>query len=338
MAYHQNPQAPTVAVLIGRSHYRRMLSPATWEALHRFAQVIEHPGEEPATKADLLALLPQAEACLTSWGVARLDGEVMAAAPKLKALAHMGSSVSRFVSEALWARQVHVTTAAPALAEDVAITTLGLMIVGMKRIWPLGQHVRQGGWRESPAWPARELRHKVVGLVGASHVGRRLIRLLQPFQVQILLVDPFVTAEQAAELGVETAPLEAMLPRADIVTLHAPAKPETHHLLDAGRLALMKDEALLINTARGTLIDEAALIAELSRGRFFAFLDVTDPEPPAIDSPLRRLENVVIVPHLAGCIEDCSHMGAMAVEELRRFFAGEPPLYQVQPDMLERIA
>ncbi|HMR64644.1 MAG TPA: hydroxyacid dehydrogenase, partial [Anaerolineae bacterium] len=233
---------------------------------------------------------------------------------------------------------VHVTTAAPALAEDVAITTLGLMIVGMKRIWPLGQHVHQGGWRESPAWPSRELRHKVVGLVGASHVGRHLIRLLKPFEVQILLVDPYVSAEQAAALGVDSVPLEEMLPRADIVTLHAPAKPETHHLLDAGRLALMKDEALLINTARGTLIDEAALIAELSRGRFFAFLDVTEPEPPAIDSPLRRLDNVVIVPHLAGCIEDCSHLGEMAVEELRRFFAGEPPLYQVKPDMMGRIA
>ena len=136
----------------------------------------------------------------------------------------------------------------------------------------------------------------------------------------------------------EKVELETLLTQADIVTLHAPAKPDTHHLLNAERLALMKDEALLINTARGTLIDEAALIAELSKGRFFAFLDVTDPEPPASDSPLRRLDNVIVVPHLAGCIEDCSHMGQMAVEELRRFFAGEPPLYQVKPDMFGRIA
>jgi phosphoglycerate dehydrogenase-like enzyme len=109
-------------------------------------------------------------------------------------------------------------------------------------------------------------------------------------------------------------------------------------MIDIERLALMKDDTLLINTARGTLIDEAALIAELSKGRFFAFLDVTDPEPPAPTSPLRRLENVVVVPHLAGCIEDCSHLGEMAVEELSRFFGGEPPMYQVKPDMLSRIA
>jgi phosphoglycerate dehydrogenase-like enzyme len=212
------------------------------------------------------------------------------------------------------------------------------MLVGMKRIWPLGQHIRDGGWRESSYWPSREIRQKVVGVIGASHVGRHLIRLLKPFEVKILLYDPFVTTEQAAALGVEQVQLNTLLERADVVSLHAPAKADTHHMLNAGRLALMKDEALLINTARGTLIDEAALITELSQGRFFAFLDVTDPEPLALDSPLRRLENVVVLPHLAGCIEDCSRMGEMAVEELRRFFVGEPPLYQVKPDMLGRIA
>lgn len=329
---------PTVAVLIGRSHYQRMFNQAAWDKLGSFAQVIEHSGQEPATQADLLAILPQADACITSWGVAQLDAEVIAAASRLKAMAHMGSSVKRFVSEALWARDIQVTSAAPALAEDVAITTLGLMIVGMKRIWPLGQHVRQGGWRESPYWPSRELRHKVVGLIGASQVGRHLMRLLAPFEVNILLYDPFITVEQAAALGTDKVELEALLRRADVVSLHAPAKPDTYHLLNAERLALMKDEALLINTARGTLIDEAALIAELSQGRFFAFLDVTDPEPPAAGSPLRHLENVVVVPHLAGCIEDCSRMGEMAVEELRRFFAGEPPLYPIKADMFGRIA
>lgn len=329
---------PTVAILIGQKHYPRMFSQTAWDRLRAFAEVVEHPGAEPAQKADLLAILPQADACITSWDVAQLDAEVMAAAPGLKAMAHMGSSVQRFVSDALWARGVQVTTAAPALAEDVAITTLGLMIVGLKRIWPLGRHVRQGGWRESPYWPSRELRHKIVGIIGASHVGRHLIRLLQPFDVRPLLYDPFVTAEEAQRLGVEKAELDELLARADVVTLHAPLKADTRHLLDTGRLALMKDDALLINTARGGLIDETALVAELSRGRFFAFLDVTDPEPPAADSPLRQLENVVVVPHLAGCIEDCGHMGEMAVEELRRFFAGEPPLYQIKPEMFKRIS
>ncbi len=334
----RNLDLPTVAVLIGRNHYCRMLNESAWDKLRSFANVIEHRGEEPATQADLLAILPFADACLTSWGVAQLDAEVMAAAPRLKMMAHMGGSVQRFVSPALWEQGVRVTTAAPVLAEDVAITTLGFILTGTKRIWPLARHVRQGGWRESPYWPSREIRHKLVGIVGASSVGRHLIRLLEPFHVTILVYDPFVTTEDATALGVEKVELETLLRRADILTLHAPAKPETYHLIDAQGLALLKDDALIINTARGTLIDEQALIVELEKGRFFAFLDVTDPEPPASDSPLRRLDNVVVLPHLAGCIEDCTHMGDMAVEELRRFFAGEPPLYQIKPDMLGRVS
>jgi phosphoglycerate dehydrogenase-like enzyme len=329
---------PTIAITIGQAHYRRMMSQAAWDALAAFADVIHYPGQEPAAKGDLLALLPGADGCLTSWGVAQLDADVIAAAPRLQAMAHMGSSVTRFVSSALWGRGIHVTTAAPALARDVAVTTLGLMIVGLKRIWPLGQHVREGGWRESAFWPSRELYGKIVGIVGASHVGRHVIGLLQSFGVKILLHDPYVSEEGARGLGVTKVELDDLLRQSDIVSLHAPAKPETYHLLDAGRLALMKDEALLINTARGTLIDEPALIAELRQGRFFAFLDVTDPEPPSADSPLRQLDNVVVTPHLAGCIESCARLGEMAVEELRRYFAGEPALYQVTADMLARIA
>ncbi|MDQ1300856.1 MAG: hypothetical protein QG637_776, partial [Chloroflexota bacterium] len=306
---------PVVAITIGRNHYDRMFSPAAWRALDAFAGVIHHDGPEPASKASLLALLPGADACITSWDVAALDADVLAAAPRLRAMAHMGSSVKRFVSEALWARGVHVTSAGLALAVDVAETTLGLMIVGMKRVWPLAQHVRDGGWRETPWWPARELFGKEVGIIGASNVGRHVIKLLQSFAVRVLVYDPFITPEAAAALGAEKVELGELLRRADIVSLHAPARPETHHLLDATGLAQMKDNALLINTARGSLVDEAALVAELSRGRFFAFLDVTDPEPPAADSPLRRLENVVALPHIAGCIENCGRMGELAVEE-----------------------
>jgi phosphoglycerate dehydrogenase-like enzyme len=329
---------PVIAITIGQAHYRRMISQAAWDALAAFADIVHHPGPEPATKEELLALLPAADGCLTSWGVACLDANVIAAAPRLQVMAHMGSSVSRFVSDALWQRGVRVTTAAPALARDVAVTTLGLMIVGLKRIWPLGQQVRAGGWRERPHWPSRELYSKIVGIVGASHVGRHVIDLLRPYGVRTVLYDPYVSLEEAERLGVTKAELDDLLRQADVVSLHAPAKPETHHLLNASRLALMKDDALLINTARGTLIDEAALIVELRRGRFFAFLDVTDPEPPAMDSPLRHLDNVVVTPHLAGCIEDCGRLGEMAVEELRRHFAGEPPLYEVTADMLARIA
>ena len=334
-------EKPVVAITIGKVHYPRMFSQQAWEQLSTFANVIHHEGQNPANKQEMMELLKNADACITSWDVASLDADVVAGAPKLKAMAHMGSSVKRFVSDAFFQRGIHLTSAGIALAKSVAETTLGLMIVGQKRIWPLGQHVRDGGWRDSPAWDkwfSRELYRKNVGIIGASNVGRHVIELLKPFGAKILLYDPFVSTEGAVGLGAEKVELNDLLKRSDIVSLHAPANKSTFHLLNGEGLALMKDEALIINTGRGTLIDEPALIEELKKGRFFAFLDVTDPEPPALDNPLRSLDNVVITPHIAGCIENCNQMGELAVEEIRRFFAGEPAVYQITPEMFERIS
>ena len=240
---------PVVVITIGQMHYPRMMSQEAWERLAAFAEVVQHAGQEPAAKADLLALLPGADACITSWDVARLDADVVAAAPRLRLLAHMGGSVRRVVSDAVWARGIRVTSAAPVLGQDVAETAVGLILVGVKRIWPLVQHVRDGGWRETPWWPARELRGKIVGIIGGGNIGRHVIRLLAPFEPHILVYDPYLPDAEAERLGVAKAELDDLLRRADVVTLHAPSLPETEHMIDGRRLALMKDEALIVNTA-----------------------------------------------------------------------------------------
>ena len=332
---------PVVAITIGQSNYRRMFSEAALADLAAVAEVVHHPGDEPAGKQDLLAVLAGADACITSWGVAPLDADVVAASLRLGHLAHMGGSVKRFVSAAVWEREIRVTSASVALARDVAETTLGLMIVGRKRIWPLGTHVRDGGWRDSPVWDrwdARELSRSTVGLIGVGNVGRHVIELLAGFETNILVADPYLGDEEAQQLGVERVGLAELMDRCDVVSIHAPATDETRHMIGAELLARLSDGAVLINTARGTIIDEEALIDELATGRIFAFLDVTDPEPPAPDSPLRQLENVVVTPHIAGCIENCHRMGELAVEEVRRYLGGEPAVNEVRPDMLDRIA
>ena len=332
---------PVVAVAIGRSHYGRMFSARALADLEAAAEVVHHEGGEPAAKADLLELLGDADACVTSWGVAPLDAEVVAAAPRLGHLAHMGGSVKRFVSAAVWERGIRVTSASVTLARDVAETTLGLMIVGRKRIWPLGRHVRDGGWRDSPTWDrwgARELARSTVGLIGAGSVGRHVIGLLAGFETDILVFDPYLADAEASRLGVQKAGLRELAERSDVVSIHCPHNEATHRMIDAGVLGRLKDGAVLINTARGGVIDEAALIDELQTGRIFAFLDVTDLEPPAPDSPLRRLDNAVVTPHIAGCIENCHRMGELAAEEVRRYLAGEPAVNEVTPDMLDRIA
>ena len=332
---------PVVAVTIGRAHYRRMFSDAALDALAEAAEVVHHPGDEPASKQDLLAVLAGADACVTSWGVAPLDAEVVAAVPRLGHMAHMGGSVKRFVSDAVWERGIRVTSASVTLARDVAETTLGLMIVGRKRIWPLGNHVRAGGWRDRPTWErwdARELHRSTVGLVGAGNVGRHVIELLGPFEATILVADPYLDREEAERLGVEKVDLPELMERSDTVSIHAPDNDQTRHMIDAELLGRLRDGAVLINTARGSIIDEPALVDELATGRIFAFLDVTDPEPPALDSPLRHLENVVVTPHIAGCIENCHRMGELAAEEVRRYLDGRPAINEIRPDMLDQIA
>ena len=318
-----------------------MFSDAALADLADAAEVVHHPGDEPAGKQDLLAVLGEVDACITSWGVAPLDADVVASAPRLGHLAHMGGSVKRFLSAAVWERGMRVTSASVALARDVAETTLGLMIVGRKRIWPLGNHVRDGGWRDSPVWnrwDARELSRSTVGLIGVGNVGRHVIELLAGFETTILVADPYLGDDEAQQLGVERVELAELMDRCDVVSIHAPANDETRHMVGAELLGRLGDGAVLINTARGTIIDEGALVDELTTGRIFAFLDVTDPEPPAPDSPLRRLDNVVVTPHIAGCIENCHRMGELAVEEVRRYLAGEPAINEVRPDMLDRIA
>ena len=332
---------PVVAITIGRSHYRRMFSAAALADLAAAAEVVHHPGDEPASKQDLLAVLAEADACITSWGVAPLDADVVAAAPRLGHMAHMGGSVKRFVSDSVWERGILVTSAAVTLARDVAETTIGLMIVGRKRIWPLGNHVRDGGWRDSPVWDrwdARELNRSTVGLIGAGNVGRHVIELLAPFETTILVADPYLGDDEAERLGVERVEPAELMERCDVVSIHAPANDQTRHMIGSELLGRLSDGAVLINTSRGSIIDEAALVEELAKGRVFAFLDVTDPEPPASDSPLRRLENVVVTPHIAGCIENCHRMGELAVEEVRRYLAGQPAINEVRPDMLDQIA
>jgi phosphoglycerate dehydrogenase-like enzyme len=181
----------------------------------------------------------------------------------------------------------------------------------------------------------RELRDLYVGLIGASRVGREVIRLLKSYpRLRVLVYDPFLTECAAQQLGVQTASLEDVC-RCDVVSCHAPSLPTTRHMLDVRTLALMPNHAVLINTSRGALIDEAALVAEVQRRPLYVYLDVTDPEPPSPHSPLLREPNILITPHIAGCMnQGRKDMGRMAIDETLTFLRGEPLEQEVTAAML----
>jgi phosphoglycerate dehydrogenase-like enzyme len=162
---------------------------------------------------------------------------------------------------------------------------------------------------------------------------------LRAFDLQVLISDPYLTTAQAAELGAELVDNDTLFRRSDILSVHAPLIPETVGLVDARLLALLPDGAVLINTARGKIIDAEALIRECVSGRIDAVLDVTEPEPLPPDSPLLDLPNVFITPHVAGAVgNEIARLGEMAVGELERLVAGQPLQHAISPIELGRLA
>jgi phosphoglycerate dehydrogenase-like enzyme len=180
---------------------------------------------------------------------------------------------------------------------------------------------------------------RTVGIVGASRIGRRVIELLKPFDFKVLLFDPTLSTTECAAIGVEKADLDTLMRNADIVSLHAPSLPSTRHMIDAQKLALMKDGATLINTARGAIIDEVALLLTLSTGRIDAIIDVTDPEIPDPPSAFYDLPNVFLTPHIAGAVGlERTRLGEMAIDEIERLLKGQPLKYGLKLADLEKMA
>ncbi|MFJ7336933.1 hydroxyacid dehydrogenase [Streptomyces sp. NPDC101116] len=287
-----------------------------------------------------LDALARAEVLVTGWGCPRIDGAVLDAAPRLRAVLHSAGSVKSFATHALRERGITVSSAAVANALPVAEYTLAMILLAGKDV--LAARDRMRATRASTGWgviPGIGNHGRRVGVIGASRIGRRVLELLRPFDLRPVLTDPYVDEHAAAALGVPLLPLDELLRTSGIVTLHAPDTPETRHMIGSRELALMPDGAVLINTARGGLVDHDALVAELRTGRLSAVLDVTDPEPLPADSPLYDLPGAFLTPHLAGSQgNELARLGLAVVREAERLVAGEEPAYAIDWATLEREA
>ena len=266
------------------------------------------------------------ELLITSWGCPRIDGGTIDELPKLKLIAHLAGSVKGFLDDAVWRRGILVTNAVAANATPVAEYTLAAILFANKKVFQLNRLYREV--RENRAPWTREAPNagnydKVVGIVGASHVGRLVIELLSPFDMRVLLYDPFVSPLEARELGATKVGLSELMAHSDIVSLHAPLLPDTRQMIGARELRLMKDGAALINTARGALVDQDALIAELGSGRLFAVLDTTEPAELPADSELFDIDNVFLTPNIAGSLgNEVERLTDRITDEVERFSQG----------------
>jgi phosphoglycerate dehydrogenase-like enzyme len=328
----EETEKPIVALALSRAVHDMMFTPQDLERLSEAAEVVG-PAESGSPE-HIAPLLADAVVAITGWGTCPIDREMLAKAPRLQLVAHSAGSVKPIVTEALYDRGIRVTTAAAANAAPVAETTVAMMVIMLKRIpWLFSA----GGNKSilKTIGPVRELRDLRVGLISASRVGREVIRLLKGYpRLRVLVYDPHLSADGAADLGVERASLEDVC-RCDVVSVHAPNIPQTRHMLCARTLALLPDHAILINTSRGSLIDETALVAEVRRRPLYVYLDVTDPEPTAPDSALLREPNILLTPHIAGGMNQARRdMGRMAIDETLFFLRGQSLEHEVTRAML----
>ena len=285
------------------------------------------------------AVLAEAEVIVGHWGCPPLDSAMLDRTPRLGLFAYAAGTVKMMLTDAVWDRGIQVTSGANANAEPVAEFTLAAILFANKGVL----------WRRGPAdysavssMADRQWGNfgRTIGIVGASLIGRRVIELLAPFpHLKVTLYDPYVSSAEAASLGVEKLEIDELCAAADVLSIHAPALPETMHMIGPAQLSALPNGATVINTARGPLIDHAALLPHLESGRLYAILDVTDPEPLPADSPLLEMPNVWISPHLAGTQGfELARMIDYVIEEIRRWSAGEPALNEVTRNRLATMA
>lgn len=332
---------PLVLLAMSDSTLAQVITPDLRARLDAVGKVLDvRPTASFLDEPDVAAVLGEVEVLVTGWGCPPITRDVLDAAPNLRAILHAAGSVKHIVDPSAFERGIQVSSAVAANAVPVAEYAVAAIIMGGKRAFRLAAEYRSNRTKpDSHAYVPIGNHRSTVGLLGASRIGRLVAERLKAFDFDVQISDPYLSADEAAAMGARLCDNDTLFASSDIVSIHAPLLPETTGLVDARLLGLMPDRSVLINTARGKVIDAAALEAECRSGRIDAVLDVTDPEPLPADSPLLDLPNVFVTPHLAGALgNEVARLGDVAVSELERLVAGEPLQHAIAAHELGRIA
>ena len=272
----------------------------------------------------------------------KIDAELMdAAGPQLKVISNYAVGYNNIDVEAATERGIAVGNTPGVLTDTTADMAFTLLMAAARRVVEGVDYVRAGKWR---TWGptlllGRDVHHATLGIIGFGRIGRTVAKRAQGFEMEILFHDPLVDADdpEVRELGAKAVDLDTLYARSDFVTVHVPLLDETHHMIGTEALRKMRSTAILINTSRGPVVDPGALYEALVEGQIaYAALDVTEPEPIDVDSPLLSLSNCVIVPHIASAsIATRTRMAEIAAENLIAGLRGEPLLAWVNPEVAQ---
>jgi len=317
----------------------RRIPEAGLEILQTFCEVVYRNEVPPPSREELLEAVRNADALYCTLNE-RIDRELLDEAEKLRVIGTMSVGVDHIDVEYATSKGIYVVHTPGVLTETVADHAWALLLAAARRIAEADGMIRRGEWT-IPWAPTMLLGHdvygKVLGIVGLGRIGHAVARRAKGFNMKILYYDIVRRPEAEKELGAEYAPLDELLRRSDFVTIHVPLTPETRKLIGERELRLMKKTAVLVNTARGPVVDQKALTRALSEGWIAAAgLDVFEKEPIDPNDPLLKLENAVLTPHIASASHDTRNkMAEMAAEGIIKVLKGEKPGNLYNPDVMK---
>ncbi|NMA85591.1 MAG: hydroxyacid dehydrogenase [Epulopiscium sp.] len=289
------------------------------------------------TEEELAEQLYDKDACIFGWGCPPFKTEVLKKCPKLKLLTVLGGGMKSYIESNMFDEtSILLSNQANQMAKSVAEAVIAYALAALRDIPHYDRSMKNHNLWRVDKYYNEGLFYRTIGMVGLGQVGRYVIEFLKPFDVNFLIYDPYVDPASLPYENIQIVSLDEAIEQSDIVSIHAGYTPETHHMMNAEKLQKIRDGALLINTARGGIIDEQALILELQKQRFKAVLDVYEKEPLPIDSGLRELSNVILVPHMAGpTIDMRQYMTLGALYDIEQVLQGKLPAHVVTKEQIQ---
>ena len=319
----------------------RLAAIADWKWLHLEGGAAYGSNEDSDAIRRLLDSVGGVDAIVVSNGSPLISAEVMDAAPRLRIIGELEGDrfAHRIDVEAAWERGIRTVDTTHGSSYPVAEWALAMILISLRNAGARYRSILAG---EAPTTDYEdfgylhgELTGKRVGLIGCGHIGRRLVKYLQPFEVDISVYDPYLASEMPDAIGVVKTSLENVLSKSDVIVCLAPITPATQGMIGRRELDMIRSSSVFVNVSRGAIVDSDALIARLKRGDIVAGLDVFDPEPIPLDSEIIGLPNTFLSPHIAGVtLASNRRFFTLMVDELERFFQGHEPLFQLNPRSL----
>ena len=294
--------------------------------IEKLGEVKYNPFDREYTREELKEELKDIDVVFTGWGATCYDEELLEKANKLKLIAHTGGSAAALVSEELSKRNITLLSGNRLYAESVAEGALTYILMAQRKMVENINMTINKGWPDTYLY-TKGLKKKVVGLVGFGMIAKNLARILSVFDVEIKIYSGYLSKEEAEQYNAKVCSLDEIFETCDIISVHSGLNEKNYHLIDKKHLSKMKNDALLVNTARGAVINELDLAEELKTGRVRAILDVYEKEPLPMDSGLRNLNNVILVPHKGGPTTDVREIVTIDLcKDIKRFFEGNKNL------------